>query len=92
MQTPMRHRHDWFAALLASRNMALLASVAIHRLAIRAYAQHGCLAINLNTRIISQTTEQQGERANTKTCGSPFGIDVYSWLCGMRFEPSLCVG
>ena len=92
MQTPMRHRHDWSTALFVSRNMALLASVAIHSFAIRTYAQHGYLAINLNARIISQTTEQQGERADTKTGSSPFRIDVYSWFCGMRFKPSLCVG
>ena len=57
MQTPVWYNLDWVAALLASRNMALLASVAIHSLAIRAYAQHGYLALNLNARIISQTTE-----------------------------------
>ena len=53
----MRHRHDWSTALLACRNMALLASMAIHSFAICTYAQHGYLALNINARIISQTTE-----------------------------------
>jgi hypothetical protein len=43
-ETPVRYYLDWFATLLACRNMALLAGMAADYLAVCTYDLHGYLA------------------------------------------------
>ena len=53
----MWHGYDWFAALLASRDVALLAGVAIDSFAVCTYDLHGYLAADIHARFISETLE-----------------------------------
>ena len=52
MQTPVWYNLDWVAALLASRNMALLAGMVAACLAVCTYDLHVYLDVDVNARIV----------------------------------------